>query len=89
MSECIGCQRLNDELVNLIQLSTGRRVCSYCPEWMIETEAKELLSLPLKQRQRLLLIKEAARGPESIKILKARIKLIFDQRKLQKSNKSQ
>ena len=83
MSECVGCQR-----EKLKELHTGQKVCSYCPEWMLETEAMELLEKPLKQRQRLLLIFEAAR-PEHVKILKQRLTEIHSHRKaLQKGQLS-
>lgn len=82
MSECLGCQRLEDEKTTMVELSTGQKVCTYCPEWMLETEAKALLELPLSERKRLLLAFEAKRGPKSVEILKGRMALIFNKRKL-------
>lgn len=54
MSECLGCQRLEDENTKLVELHTGQKVCNYCPEWMLECEANEFLAKPLKERQRAL-----------------------------------
>lgn len=82
MSERLGCQRLEDEKTTLVELSTGQKVCSYCPEWLLECEAKALLELPLSERKRLLLAFEAKRGPKSVEILKSRMTLIFNKRKL-------
>lgn len=80
MSECLGCQRLEDPGVKLVKLHTGQKVCSYCPEWMLECEANELLEKPLKDRQRTLLIYEA-QSPKHVAKLKERMALIFSHRK--------
>ena len=82
MSECLGCQRLEDEKTTLVQLSTGQTVCSYCPEWMIECEAKWLLEQPLHKRQKLLAMFAKERRGTAIDNLKARMTLIFNQRKV-------
>lgn len=88
MSECLGCQRLEDEKTTLVELHTGQKVCSYCPEWMLECEANEMLAKPLKQRQRTLLIYEA-QSPKHVAQLKERMALIFSHRKsLQKGQPS-
>ena len=88
MSECLGCQRLEDESVKLVQLHTGQKVCSYCPEWMLECEANEMLAKPLKQRQRLLLLFEADR-PKHVAELKKRMASIhYTKKALQKGQQS-
>lgn len=88
MSECLGCQRLEDESVKLITLHTGQRVCSYCPEWMLEAEAKEFLAKPLKERQRALNAYMEL-NPKHVAQLKERMALIFSHRKsLQKGQQS-
>ena len=84
-----GCQRLEDPSVKLVELSTGNKVCTYCPEWMIECEAKAILAKPLSVRQSTLLKLEAQRGPKNVQALKNRMALIFGQRKLHKSDESQ
>lgn len=81
MSECLGCQRLEDENAQMVELVTGQRVCTYCPEWMLETEAKALLAMGLKERQRLLLAFEAKRGEKSVTLLKQRMILLFERQK--------
>jgi len=80
MSECLGCQRLEDPGVKLVQLHTGQKVCSYCPEWMLECEAVEFLEKPLKDRQRALNAYEEF-SPKHVAKLKERMALIFDHRK--------
>lgn len=88
MSECLGCQRLEDESVKLVELHTGQKVCNYCPEWMLEREAKEFLAKPLKERQRALNA-YAELNPKHVAQLKERMALIFSHRKsLQKGQPS-
>lgn len=82
MIECLGCQRLENENETLVQLSTGQKVCTNCPEWMIECEAKFLLDQPLHKRQKLLSMFANERRGTAIDNLKARMTLIFNQRKL-------
>lgn len=86
MSECLGCQRLEDENAKLVQLTTGQWVCTYCPEWMIECEATWLLEQPLEERRRLLFKIEAERGSKSVENLKKVITRVFehDRKVLQK-----
>ena len=80
MSECLGCQRLEDESVKLVELHTGQKVCNYCPEWMLECEAKEMLAKPLKERQRTLLAYEA-KSQKHVANLKQRMTEIFNRQK--------
>jgi hypothetical protein len=39
--QCKNCER--DKTA---KLTDGKQVCTYCPEWLLECEAKELLRLP-------------------------------------------
>ena len=80
-TECLGCQRLEDSKTNMVTLHDGTRVCTYCPQWMLETYAKQLLDWPLKKRQDYLKDLEKKKGPESTVALKARMTAIFNSRK--------
>ena len=64
MTDCAACER-----PLTITLSDGRPACTYCPCWMIDCEARHLLSMPLKQRREALAAREAKRG--SVDALKA------------------
>lgn len=88
MSECLGCQRLEDENTKLVELHTGQKVCNYCPEWMLECEANQFLAKPLKERQRTLLIYEE-QSPKHVANLKKRMAEIhYSKKALQKGQLS-
>ena len=71
MKRCDGCTRETK-----VTLHDGRQVCNYCPEWMIETEARHLLTLKLDKRREALSARVAKRGEASVEILKARMSAI-------------
>lgn len=78
MTECLGCQRLenNDQCVTL---ASGTVVCTYCPAWLIETEARELLAMPKAKRIEELRKRELKRG--NVDELKKAMTDIFNKRK--------
>jgi len=50
MSDCLGCVRCEtDEMVTLI---SGNKVCSYCPAWRMECEARTVLAMPGQAKRR-------------------------------------
>lgn len=85
VTECLGCQRLEDPNTKLVKLHTGKKVCNYCPEWMLETEALEFLDKPLKDRQKAL-NKYQEMSPKHTAKLKERMTEIFNYRKLLKKD---
>lgn len=66
---CIDCTRL-EEKTNLVRLTSGVKVCSYCELWRIECEAKHLLSLPLSERRDQLDARVKNRGAKAVDELK-------------------
>lgn len=78
MTECLGCQRLEnkDQCVTLV---SGAVVCTYCPAWLIETEARELLAMPKAKRIEELRKRELKRG--NVDELKKAMTDIFNKRK--------
>lgn len=76
MKRCEGCTR-----TTTVTLHDGRTVCTYCPEWMLETEAKHLLTMRLDKRREALSARVTKRGEESVNILKARMAAIHAQNK--------
>lgn len=62
------CKRDRD-----IELTEGKMVCSYCPEWMIECEAIDVLRKPLSTRQSYLREVEKIRGKRGADQLKDRM----------------
>ena len=71
MSECLGCQRCEDETTKMVTLRTGAIVCDTCPEWLIECEARHLLSMPLAERRVALTERQKKRGAPAVEALKA------------------
>lgn len=62
---CEGCKR--EETINLVD---GRKVCNYCPAWLVECEARHLLGLPLHKRRERLDARSKTRGEASVNKLK-------------------
>lgn len=58
---CLGCQRLKNA-DQCVTLASGAVVCTYCPAWLIETEARELLAMPKAKRIEELRKRELKRG---------------------------
>lgn len=52
-----------------ITLTTGERVCGYCPRYLVECEARVLLAMPLDARRAALKARAGKRG--SVDELKA------------------
>lgn len=44
------------------RLADGRTVCTWCRGWLIECEARQLLTLPLPDRRQALDARQAKRG---------------------------
>ena len=63
------CQRCKNEKNKTLQNAT--KACSVCSQWMLDCEAKWLLSLDLKQRRDYLSQVEIKRGKKSVEILRA------------------
>ncbi len=64
-----------------VTLHDGRVVGSWSREWMIECEAKHLLTLPLWKRREELDVREKKRGVKSVEQLKAVMASIHTRRK--------
>lgn len=64
-----------------VTLHDGRVVGSWSREWMIECEAKHLLTLPLWKRREELDAREKKRGIKSVEQLKAVMASIHTRRK--------
>ena len=67
-TECLGCELINTAPVTL---TDARVVCSSCPAWRLETEAREVLSKPLEARKAYLEKVEEKRGKVGCDELKA------------------
>lgn len=68
MTSCTKCARM--ETGDLVKLHDGRRVCNYCPAWLLECEARHLLRQPLKDRRAALVEREKKRGVPAVNELK-------------------
>lgn len=75
---CLGCTRMEEEK-NLKALVTGEVVCSYCPAWLTECEARELLRLPLEMRRERLAGIEKKRGT-AVEDLKNAMRLLHERK---------
>lgn len=69
--DCLGCNLIESSAVTLLD---ERIVCSSCPAWRLETEAREVLNKPLEQRKVYLEKVEEKRGRVACEELKAAIK---------------
>ena len=67
---CLGCQCCEDEATPMVTLRDGSTVCSSCPEWMMECEARHLLSIPLETRRAELAERQKKRGAAAVEALK-------------------
>lgn len=81
MSECLGCQRCEDEATPMVTLLSGSIVCSSCPEWLEECEGSHLLNMPLQQRREALTNREKTRGRDGVEKLKALMILLHARKK--------
>lgn len=78
---CLGCVKLEANK-NCVTLISGKIVCNYCQDYLIECEAIGLLNLPLERRQELLEKFEKKRG--DISALKQAMTDIFNSRKVKR-----
>lgn len=81
MSECLGCQRCEDEATPMVTLHTGSQVCSSCPAWLMECEARHLLEMPLLERREALAAREKKRGKDDVERMKAVMLALHEKRK--------
>lgn len=77
---CVGCSRLESG-EKLHTLHTGRAVCDYCPDWIMECEAVELLRMPLDARRKVMAAFSDKRGHDGMDALKERLKSIHSARR--------
>lgn len=70
--KCLGCVRLEDD-AQCVTLIDGTVVCTWCPAWLLECEARELLRWPLQKRRDFLANAEKQRGKVAIEELKAKM----------------
>lgn len=47
---CLGCNRLEID-ADCRTLVDGRVVCNYCPDWLDECHAREILAMPKERRR--------------------------------------
>lgn len=76
--ECLGCMAIEEHPVTL---NAGAVVCSSCPAWRLECEAREVLAKPLEKRRVYLLDVEQARGKPATEELKTAITVEWQKRK--------
>jgi hypothetical protein len=71
----MGCEKCTRE--KTAPLSDGRTVCTWCLAYLVECEARYLLSMPLYARRAALAAREKARG--SVEELKAAMERLHAQ----------
>ena len=76
--ECLGCNLID---IAPVVLRDGRTVCNKCRAWMLECEARQVLSMPLAKRQMHLVLVERARGKAGADRLKNEIMIQHGARK--------
>lgn len=76
--DCLGCNLIEEHAV---QLNDERTVCSSCPEWRRECEARDVLAKPLEARREYLAEVEKKRGKPAADELKAAITAEWERRK--------
>jgi hypothetical protein len=77
-SECLGCERLSTE--HVVMLNGGRVVCSSCPSWALECEAKTVLKKPLEDRRAYLDAIEKVRGKAGADALRAAVTALWSKK---------
>jgi len=73
---CLGCNLIE---LQPIKLRDERTVCSSCPDWRLECEARMILAKPLKERQEWIASLRRKRG--DISELEGEIRAQFNQTK--------
>jgi len=76
MTRCTNCAK--EETIKLID---GRRVCNYCPDYLLECEARQLLRLPLWRRREQLDARLKPRGELAVNRLKTVMGQIFERQR--------
>jgi hypothetical protein len=73
---CLGCQRCEtDPMVTLID---GRKVCSYCPDWRLECEARQVAAMAaLEQRRAYMVEAQKKRGQAAYLELARVVSVVF------------
>ncbi|NBT57946.1 hypothetical protein EBT16_04095 [bacterium] len=72
MPECLG-SHLCEHAPSMVTLEDGFVVCSSCPEWRKECEAKRLLTYPVVARAEAFREREKIRGAEATYDLKGMV----------------
>lgn len=77
--ECLGCTLIEEHAVTL---NDERTVCTSCPAWRLECEAREVIAKPtLEARREYLAGVERQRGKAATDELKAAITAEWERRK--------
>lgn len=61
---------------SLVKLVNGKEVCTWCPEWAVECEAKRLLKYKKSELKEALEKRELIRGKEVTDVLRATMEYI-------------
>lgn len=73
------CQQCTDEKSKT--LVDGQKCCSNCRAWLVECEARHLLTLPLHKRREQLDARLKPRGAVAVQQLKDKMTEVFNARK--------
>jgi hypothetical protein len=65
---------------SLVKLFGGREVCTWCPDWALECEARRLLKYKSADRAEALMKREEIRGKEATNALRERMTLIKEKK---------
>ena len=76
--ECGGCNLI--ELAP-VELDTGTVVCTSCPCWRLECEAREVLAKPLEKRREYLDDIEKIRGAAAADELRNAMTIVWEKRR--------
>ena len=88
MPECLG-SHLCELSTKTVTLEDGHTVCSACPEFREECEAKRLLTYPILDRNEGFRKREQIRGKEATDRLKARVEALRNKQAEQRREKAQ
>jgi hypothetical protein len=77
---CLGTN-MCEHAPSMVQLVDGSTVCSNCPEWRNECEARRLLQMPLAKRREELQKRINERGQAAVDNLKAAMTALFEKDK--------
>lgn len=88
MPECLGTH-LCEHAPSMVTLEDGFKVCSACPEWRKECEAKRLLTYPVMDRLEAFKKREQIRGKASTEDLKAMVEHLRNKQAEQRRKKAE